>query len=216
MKLIIVYDNKVHNKNLNLKSDWGFSCIIKTDEETILFDTGGKSDILTNNMKILEIDPKTISKIVISHEHGDHNGGLKGLIAFLKKGTTIYRFNETKTEKNSFVSVTDPIKISEKIYSTGKMPGTPVDEQSLILKGKNGWFVLAGCSHNGVKNILNKAKEYGEIRGIIGGLHGFNEFSILKNMELICPTHCTKHIKEIKKLYSESFISGGVGRKIEI
>ncbi len=216
LELKIVYDNTIFLKNIGLKSDWGFSCLIKTINETVLFDSGAKGNILLNNMKKLGIDPKGISKIVISHEHWDHNGGLKDLLAYLKKDIPIYRFNCIKSKKLICKTVSEPIKISKNVYSTGRMPGHPVDEQSLILMGKKGFFALAGCSHNDVKNILKKGKEYGKIIGIIGGLHGFSEFEILKNLDLICPTHCTKHIKEIKNRYPESYIPGGVGRKIEI
>ncbi len=216
MDLIIVYDNTVFKKDKGLRSDWGFSCVIKTSFETILFDTGAKGDILLNNMKKLDINPKEISKIVISHEHWDHNGGLKELIAFLKNDISIYRFDDVKSEKLIFNYVTDPIKLSDDVYSTGRMNGNPVDEQSLVLKGKKGWYVLAGCSHNDVTKILEKAGEYGDIKGIIGGFHGFKEFSVLEEKELICPTHCTQHIKEIKNLFPDAYIAGGVGRKIEI
>ena len=76
MKLTIVYDNEVFKKGLGLRSDWGFSCLIQNNEESILFDCGAKGDILINNMRKLEIEPRNINKIVISHEHWDHNGGL--------------------------------------------------------------------------------------------------------------------------------------------
>ena len=82
MKLTIVYDNVVFKKNVGLQSDWGFSCVIKSEYDTILFDTGGNGNILIKNMKVLDISPKDIKKIVISHEHGDHKGGLKTLVAY--------------------------------------------------------------------------------------------------------------------------------------
>lgn len=216
MKLEIAYDNTIYKKDLNLKPDWGFSCLIKTDKENILFDTGAKGDILLNNMEKLGINPRIISKIVISHEHWDHNGGLEKLKNNLSKDVLIYRLNEIKTNNKAPIIVTEPVKISENIYSTGKMKGTPVDEQSLVLEGKKGFYALAGCSHNGVKKILEKGKEYGKIKGIIGGLHGFSEFELLKDLEMVCPTHCTKYIKKIKELYPGKYIQGGVGRKIEI
>ncbi len=216
MKIEIVYDNTIFEKDKKLKSGWGFSCLIRSKKEKILFDTGAKGKILLNNMETLGIDPSLISKIIISHEHWDHNGGLKKLKKTLNKEVKIYRFKEKKTNNKTPIIVTESIKISENIYSTGKMKGNPVDEQSLILKGKKGLFALAGCSHNGVKNIINKTGKYGEIKGIIGGLHGFSEFEMLKELDLVCPTHCTKYIKKIKELYPEKYIEGGVGRKIEI
>ena len=51
----------------------------------------------------------------------------------------------------------------------------------------------------------------------IGGLSAFlNEFELFKDLGVICPTHCTKHITEIKSLYPEKYIEGEVGKIIEI
>ena len=216
MDLTIVYDNTVHKKNLGLKSDWGFSCLIETEEDTILFDTGAKGKILLNNMKKLGIKPSEISKIVISHEHWDHNSGLESLYPLLKKDVEIYRFEKKQTKETKLFCVKEPLKIAENVYSTGRLSGDPVDEQSLILKCKKGWYVLVGCSHSGVKNIIKKAEEHGKIKGIIGGMHGFSEFDILESLDLICPLHCTKYKKEINDKFYDKVIEGGVGLKLEL
>lgn len=216
MDLIIVYDNNICRKDKDLKSDWGFSCVIKEKNSLILFDTGAKGEILLRNMKKLDINPELISKIVISHEHWDHNGGLEKLSSKIKNNVKVYRFNKNKTYNLHLICTTEPIKVSKNIYSTGRLPGNPVDEQSLIIKGKKGWYVLAGCSHSGVKNIINKAKEYGEIKGIIGGLHSFSDFNLLEKIDLVCPTHCTKYKEKIYQIYPYKVIEGGVGKTIEI
>jgi len=216
MKLIIVYDNTIYKKDKGLKSDWGFSCVIKEKNSLILFDTGAKGKILLGNMEKLDINPKLISKIVISHEHWDHNGGLEKLSSKIKNNVKVYRFNKNKTYNLPLICVKEPVKIAENIYVTGRLPGNPVDEQSLIIKGKKGWYVLAGCSHSGVKNIINKAKEYGKIKGMIGGLHGFSNFNLLEKIDLVCPTHCTKYKEKIYQIYPDKVIEGGVGQIIDI
>ena len=43
----------------------------------MLFDTGGNGSILHHNLKQLGIKPKQITKVIISHNHHDHSGGLK-------------------------------------------------------------------------------------------------------------------------------------------
>ena len=83
MKLTIVFDNVVYKKNIGLISDWGFSCFVETGKENILFDTGSKGNILLNNLNILGIDPKRVDKIIISHEHYDHNGGLLAILPYV-------------------------------------------------------------------------------------------------------------------------------------
>lgn len=216
MKLTIIYDNEVYKKDIGLKSDWGFSCLIETKDETILFDTGARGEILLGNMEKLRINSEGISKIVISHEHWDHNGGLKALSPLVNE-VELYRLaDKSPSENMHLVSVEGSCEITEGIYATGRLKGLPVDEHSLILHGNNGWYVLVGCSHPGVEEILNVAKQYGGIVGLVGGLHGFNNFSILERLDFICPCHCTKHKREIKKLHPQTYTEGGVGRVIEI
>lgn len=216
MKLTIVYDNEIYKKGIGLKSDWGFSCLIETKDETILFDTGAKAKILLNNMKILGIDPCIINKIVISHEHWDHNGGLETLGSIIGD-VELYRLGKEQPSENmKLITVEKPREITEGIYTTGKLTGMPVDEQSLVLKGEKGWYVLTGCSHPGVETIFDAAKQYGDIIGLIGGLHGFDDFSILEGLEVVCPAHCTKHKKKIYEMFPKISVECGVGKIIEI
>ena len=166
-------------------------------------------------MNALSIDPSSINKIAISHEHWDHKGGLKALLR-LVGNVELYRLKKQRlTGKIRPVFVSDSREVAEGVYTTGRLEGV-VNEQSLVLKGKAGWYVLVGCSHPGVEQILNAAKQYGKIVGIIGGLHGFNDFPILKDLNFICPCHCTKYKKEMKSLYPETYVDGGVGKVIEI
>ncbi len=215
MKLTLVYDNEVFEKGIGLKSEWGFSCLIETKSEKILFDTGGNGKVLLSNIERLGINPANIDKIVISHEHWDHNGGLEALALYVDD-IDLYRIEKKSPSKNMhLVSALEPCKIAEEIFTTGILKG-PMSEQSLILKGEKGLYVLVGCSHPGVEKILNTAKQYGKIIGLIGGLHDFNDFPILEHLNFICPCHCTKHKQKLKKIYPIKFIEGGVGRVIEI
>jgi 7,8-dihydropterin-6-yl-methyl-4-(beta-D-ribofuranosyl)aminobenzene 5'-phosphate synthase len=217
MKLTIVYDNEVFTKGIGLKSDWGFSCLIETSDTNILFDTGAKGKILLNNLEKLDINPKNIDKIIISHEHWDHNGGLTSLLPLIDN-LEVYRINnENRGQGGVTVKLSEePGLIDNNIYTTGRLSGSPVDEQSLVLKGRDGWYALVGCSHSGVENILQSAKQFGNVTGIIGGFHGFNNFSALDKLNLICPCHCTAHKKEIKKIYPDKSCDCGVGRIIDL
>jgi 7,8-dihydropterin-6-yl-methyl-4-(beta-D-ribofuranosyl)aminobenzene 5'-phosphate synthase len=215
MKFIIVYDNEVYQKDIDLKSDWGFSCLIETEYETILFDTGAKGDVLLSNMEKLDVDIRNISKIVISHEHSDHNGGLKSLAAIIDNVELYRLIKQSPSENMHLVSAEYSRQIAEGVFTTGRLTGS-VDEQSLVLKGKKGWYVLVGCSHPGVEKILQAAQHIGDIIGIVGGFHGFNSFSVLEQLHCICPCHCTEYKREIKKYYPKAFTSCGVGQLIEI
>jgi len=216
MKLTIIYDNEIYKKDIGLKSDWGFSCLIETSDENILFDAGAKGKILLGNMQKIGIDPSNINKIVISHEHWDHNGGLKELIP-LVKNVESYQLENKNTDKNlKLTIVKKPQKISKNIHTTGRLKGVPIDEQSLILTGEKGIYVLAGCSHSGVEQIFNTAKQFGDIIGLIGGLHGFDNFSVLEDLKFICPAHCTKNKKKIYEMFPKTSVKCGVGKTIEI
>ena len=217
MKLIIIYDNNVYKTGLGLKSDWGFSCLIKTENDTVLFDTGANGKILLNNMKKLNINPSSINKIVISHEHGDHTGGLISLDSYVNDIDLYQLGYKRPILKMKFANAENSKEISKNIWTTGRIKGF-VDEQSLVIKGKVGWFILTGCSHPGVETILKKSEEisHGNTVGIIGGFHGFNNFSVIKNLEYICPCHCTSHKKEIKRTFPNVTSNCGVGKIIDL
>ncbi len=214
-KITIIYDNEVFKKSIGLKADWGFSCLIETGEATVLFDTGAKGNILLSNIEKLGIDPRIIDKIVISHEHGDHTGGLKTLASFVDDAD-LYRLAKKRPSGNMhLISAEDSQEITEGVYTTGRLKGS-VDEQSLTLNGKKGWYVLVGCSHPGVEEILNVAKQYGDILGLVGGFHGFHNFSVVENLDFICPCHCTAHKKDLQKVFPDKISACGVGKIIDL
>jgi len=59
--------------------EWGFSALVEADGHQILYDTGGRSDIVLKNAKMLKIDLTAIPDVVLSHNHPDHVGGLMAL-----------------------------------------------------------------------------------------------------------------------------------------
>jgi len=217
MKLIIIYDNKVYKEGIGLKSDWGFSCLIETENDIVLFDTGANGEILLNNMKKLHIDPSSIKKIVISHDHRDHTGGLKSLVSYVND-IDLYQLGYNNLyKKMKLANAENPKEICKNIWTTGRVKGL-VDEQSLVLKGEIGWFVLTGCSHPGVEKILQRAEQivYFNIVGIVGGFHGFNNFSVIENLDYICPCHCTAHKQDLKRVFPNLTSDCGVGKSIDL
>ena len=231
MKITIVYDNTAFGKDL--QDDWGFSALIEAkntpnpEGETsspygvkILFDTGGNGKILLSNMEKLGIDPLSIEEVFISHPHFDHIGGLN---EFLKINPVNKIYVPSSLGLENEIILKEPTKIHENIFSTGELEGieqsmgviTDLPTEASAKAGK-GTVLIVGCSHPYMGHILDAAKQFGKIYGIIGGLHGFNEFELFKDLELICPTHCTQHKDELKKLYPQKYIEGGVGKIIEI
>lgn len=211
MKVTIIYDNTVFEGNL--KSDWGFSSLVEVKDRTILFDTGANGSILLSNMEELGVDPERVDEVFISHNHNDHTGGLP---AFLEESSQVkiwappsFEVPENAAEVGT---VKEPTELHEGIYSTGELEGI---EQSLCLRREKGIVVVAGCSHPKMSSILEAASQFGEVYGIIGGLHGTPAIE-LEGLDLICATHCTKHKAEMQKLYPEQYLEGGVGRIVEL
>lgn len=207
-----MYDNTAWRNDLT--ADWGFACLVEAYGTTILFDTGANGSTLLGNMKKLKIDPKSVDDVVISHAHWDHTGGL---VDFLRDFNDVRLFVPSSYAvpnhvAREVISVRQPIEIAENIYSTGELRGI---EQALAVKIEKGVVVIVGCSHPGVKEIIDAASQYGNAVALIGGLHGFSEFETIRNFELICATHCTQHIAEIQSLYPDTFLEGGAGKIIE-
>ncbi len=119
----------------------------------------------------------------------------------------------------------DPVRVSGNITFLGEIPrvtdfeGRPVgkrfyrgewipdallDDSALVYEGKEGIYIITGCSHSGICNIILRAKElFGgrKIMGVIGGFHLLGSRSeqmektaeFLKNEDIpqLYPCHCT-------------------------
>ena len=215
MRITIISDNTIYKQGL--KREWGFAALVEIENTPrILFDTGASGSVLLYNMDRLNIDPKSIGCVFISHDHWDHTGGLKDFLK-LNSNVKLYLphsfFFFTKPKAKEIIKVKDSLRIYENVFSTGELERI---EQSMVIKSDKGLAVIAGCSHPGIGNILKASSEFGKPIGLIGGLHGFSDFGLVKKLDLICATHCTQYKDKIKILYPEKFVEGGAGRIIEI
>lgn len=233
MKLMILFDNFPYKEGL--QTSWGFACLIEKDEIT-LFDTGGNGEILLYNMNRMGVNPKSITRVFISHDHWDHTGGLSNLLKETSN-PKVYILNpfsrvikrEIRKQGAKKIEVKESKRLYNEIYSTGEL-GTWLKEQSLILKSSQGLVVLTGCAHPGIVNIVAKVREVfkEEIYLVMGGFHlgGYLKRDIseillcLKDLGVkkVGPSHCTgeREIEFFKKEYGDDFLKIGVGRVIEI
>ena len=63
----------------NVLAEAGLSILVETDDINILFDTSSGISA-SHNADILGIDLSKIDKIVLSHGHFDHTGGLRQIL----------------------------------------------------------------------------------------------------------------------------------------
>jgi 7,8-dihydropterin-6-yl-methyl-4-(beta-D-ribofuranosyl)aminobenzene 5'-phosphate synthase len=216
MKVKILYDNEA---DPGLSEGWGFSCLISMEDEKILFDTGWDGSKLLSNMAKTGEKTGDIERIVLSHSDWDHVGGLNHLEVPDAQVWVPDSFSKhMKMEIGSrfdLHEVTGPREIMEGVWTTGEL-GRDKKEQSLVIEVSNGVLVIVGCSHPGVPQVLDSAGRFGKPWGIVGGMHGFDEYEVLRGLELIVPTHCTVNKQRILDLFPEKTVEGRVGLVLEL
>jgi len=138
VRVVVLTDNKALNlEPTGLKAEWGFSALIEANNDVILFDTGQNS-VAFENFMLLKC--KKPSKIVLSHGHFDHTGGL---LYFLKNleiskiyahpdvfATRYYKgkyigipFKREQLENYAeIVEMKDPIEVSKNVWALGEIP----------------------------------------------------------------------------------------------
>jgi 7,8-dihydropterin-6-yl-methyl-4-(beta-D-ribofuranosyl)aminobenzene 5'-phosphate synthase len=233
VKITVVYDNNAYDERL--KTEWGFAALVEYGEHTLLFDTGGDGPTLLDNMAHLGLDPQVIEVAVISHDHGDHTGGLRDLLDTGARPTVYVpaafpiHFKEDVRARTELVEVGGPVEILPGIYSTGQL-GTTIVEQALVVQTQEGIVVITGCAHPGVVSMVRQARDVaeGEIALVVGGFHlGTASRSQLERIvadfrqlgvKYVAPTHCTGEAAQaaFAKAYGDDYIQTGVGRVIVV
>lgn len=203
-----------------LLAEHGLSVLVETDEINVLLDTGLDTSVC-HNAETLGVELGDVDKIVLSHGHHDHTGGLRQVLRRMRKKIEViahpdiwsshsasrkgydpvyagipYDRRELENLGASFTLTTEPVKITEKIMTTGEIPmktsyeeidphlvvteGNEVkpdkllDDRALILNSRDGLIVILGCAHRGIINTLYLAQELTGVKQIamvIGGCH---------------------------------------------
>jgi len=87
----------------SLAGEWGLSLHLASRKDGVdaefLLDFGYTPEILSRNFDILDIDPKKINGLILSHGHRDHFGGMDGFIrsyrAHMRDDINLYVGGET-------------------------------------------------------------------------------------------------------------------------
>ncbi len=178
-------------------SGHGVSYLIRTDTGTILMDVGDNPDQLTvapfmQNMQTLGISWGEIDRIVISHPHPDHVGGVSawndrtisfGEISGDGLGDKLI-FIPAKMDYSGAVHATIPTLPLPDVATTGVISYPEVfplslrdpkgQEHALVVNvsGK-GLVLISGCGHPILERLVKRAETlYGlSVIGVVGGLH---------------------------------------------
>lgn len=215
MKVRILYDNRAKE---GFRPDWGFACLIE-GEHNVLFDTGADPSVLQHNMREANVDPAGIDKIVLSHDHWDHIGGLSHISRNNARAEVLLlpSFGARAREEASPLAVrgiTAAGEVSPRVYTTGPV-GQAIPEQAIAIQTDQGVVMITGCAHPGLDALMEQAGAYGEICGVLGGFHGFADFAALEGIPFLGPCHCTEHQKEIAQRFPESYRDIMAGTELE-
>lgn len=227
-----------------LLAEHGLSVLIETDEASVLLDTG-LSISVCHNAEALGVDLKAVDKIVISHGHHDHTGGLRDVLKKIRRKMDIIGHPDIMASKYAqreghppgyigiphdlreleglganFVLNAGPVRISEKITTSGEIPmkteyeeidpflkvkenGKMVpdpllDDRALFIRTGKGLVIILGCAHRGIINTIRHAQEVtGEkrVEMVIGGCHLMNS-----NEERVWQTIAALKELEVRKI----------------
>ncbi|MDE6142096.1 MAG: MBL fold metallo-hydrolase [Bacilli bacterium] len=264
MKLRVLADNNTFI-NMYYLGEPAVSYYIEDDGECILFDAG-YSDAYIKNAESMGIDLRKVTKLVISHGHNDHTGGLPYI---LKMGNNMEVITHPKTfvkkeargedigspwDENmirEYAKITlskEPVNITKNLIYLGEIPQTTnfekrdiigttdndnhpddiLEDSALCLKTDKGLFIITGCSHSGICNILEYAKKISgdkRIYGVIGGFHLFDKDERLKetleylkseHIPNLYPCHCISLDAKVEMGKVMDIKEVGVGLEVDV
>ena len=230
LTITVIYDNVANDTRL--QTDWGFACLVEGLEHALLFDTGGKGDILLQNMRTLGLDPQAVRTVVLSHNHGDHIGGLAAFLAE-NPDVTVYLPQSfpagikatVERAGATLVEVTGPQEVAAGVHTTGELGGQ-IREQALALKTARGLVVITGCAHPGIATLVRQVKTElgGDVYLALGGFH-LREANATQvadtiaelqglGVQRIAPSHCTGDAARsaFAEAFGSEYLSSGLGQ----
>ena len=152
LKVTILMENTV-GVPLGLLSEWGLSMLLDFGDERILFDTGEQGNLMSN-AQILGHDLRQINRVILSHGHYDHTGGLLKFLQYRGR-VPVYAHPDLFTEHyargfneqgNKYIGVPfrqeqlesagaefhwhrEPVELSSGLWLSGEIPRETVFEQ---------------------------------------------------------------------------------------
>ena len=146
--------------------EWGLSILVETEEEVVLLDSG-KGYSITHNAETHGIDLGKIEKVVLSHGHYDHTGGLRELLRRMRKRVEVIahpdiwqpKYVRREEEPDRYVGIpfqrdelvslgaafrltSQPLHIAKGVMTTGEIPmvtGFEHIDSGLFVKEGSAW-----------------------------------------------------------------------------
>ena len=103
-----------------------------------------------------------------------------------------------------------------------------LDDSALVFKTTHGLFIITGCSHSGICNIIEYATKVcndNRIIGVIGGFHLFEiddrmtqtiQYLKSKDIKNLYPCHCVSLKVKAKMMQDLNITEVGVGLSIDL
>ncbi len=179
----------------------GFAMSIKIEDDDsthfFLLDTGGLSQTIIENSKQFNINMNDVEKLILSHGHFDHFGGLTRIIPELKEGCEFYLNPNCYLQTFAAVTKTGEEILPEELANSLKKLEK---EGKLKLVGK-----MPLLNKNVITNLTNqynvKLIEITEPVKLYKGITTSGEIELFDKSELTKGIYIMKSRKEFKKHY---------------
>ncbi|MGI6030109.1 MAG: MBL fold metallo-hydrolase [Eubacteriales bacterium] len=266
MKMTVLVENNTY-MGLYYQGEPGLCLYIEDEGTRLLLDTG-YTDLFARNAQQLGVDLTAIDKVILSHGHDDHTGGLETYFSLRQDRPVIVthpltfqpkridgrdagsRLSREQVEAEAQLCLTEsPMKVSPNIWYLGHIPRTvPFENQhplgevfvdgqwkpdfmeedsALVYQTPHGIYVITGCSHCGVCNIVAYAQKVcgdDRVLGLFGGFHLVNDGELTqqtaqwlaqRNIEELFPCHCTCFEAQVAMHRLHPIQETGVGLEVE-